>query len=100
MSIRTILITSLKDKMKQIAQMPYHVKKACLKVMMKKMAFLLLSTMHKDNKCDDDRTCKPEIVLDYNATKGGVDRLDQFEFQMVSARIPCDYDFDELSLSD
>ncbi|KAF4517452.1 hypothetical protein B566_EDAN004490 [Ephemera danica] len=36
----------------------------------------LLSTMHHDDKIDEE-TGKPEIIMDYNATKGGVDTLDQ-----------------------
>ena len=50
-------------------------------------AVLLLSTMHKDNKCDDDGTRKSEMVLDYNATKRGVDRLDQVITNYTCKRI-------------
>ena len=31
--------------------------------------------MHYDNK-EQDEPLKPDIILDYNATKGGVDTLD------------------------
>jgi len=37
---------------------------------------ILLSTMHGDNKVDD-KTKKPEIIMEYNRTKGGVDTVDQ-----------------------
>jgi len=39
-------------------------------------AVILLSTMHSDNKVDD-KTKKPEIIMEYNRTKGGVDTVDQ-----------------------
>ena len=40
---------------------------------------LLLLTMHRDNKIDENTGVqqKPEIVTFYNATKGGVDSVDQ-----------------------
>lgn len=40
-------------------------------------AVILLSTMHHTNVVDGGEEKKPEIVLDYNATKGGVDTADQ-----------------------
>jgi len=39
-------------------------------------AVVLLSTMHHDNIVDD-KSKKPEIIMDYNRTKGGVDTVDQ-----------------------
>ena len=39
-------------------------------------AVVLLSTMHNDDKLDD-KTKKPEIIMEYNRTKGGVDSVDQ-----------------------
>ena len=39
-------------------------------------AVLLLSTLHNDDKVDE-KTQKPEIITDYNKTKGGVDTVDQ-----------------------
>ena len=39
-------------------------------------AVILLSTMHSDNKVDD-KTKKPEIIMEYNRTKGGVGTVDQ-----------------------
>lgn len=38
---------------------------------------LLFSTMHSDNKVSSEDHKKPEIILDYNKTKGAVDTLDQ-----------------------
>lgn len=37
---------------------------------------LVLSSMHYDDKIDT-RTNKPEMIMDYNATKGGVDCVDK-----------------------
>ena len=37
---------------------------------------LLISSMH-DDSCIDEETGKPEIIMAYNATKGGVDTLDK-----------------------
>jgi hypothetical protein len=42
----------------------------------KTKAVILLSTMHHDDKVDADLS-KPDIVLFYNETKGGVDTCDQ-----------------------
>uniref|UniRef100_A0A9J8CE37 PiggyBac transposable element-derived protein domain-containing protein n=1 Tax=Cyprinus carpio carpio TaxID=630221 RepID=A0A9J8CE37_CYPCA len=38
---------------------------------------LLMSTLHRDDKVSDKDHKKPEIILDYNHTKGGVDNLDK-----------------------
>ncbi|KAM3936782.1 LOW QUALITY PROTEIN: piggyBac transposable element-derived protein 4-like [Leptodactylus fuscus] len=38
---------------------------------------ILMSTMHHDNAVSDREDRKPDIILDYNATKGAVDTLDQ-----------------------
>ena len=38
---------------------------------------LLLSSMHSDNKIQENKPFKPNMILDYNATKGGIDTLDQ-----------------------
>jgi hypothetical protein len=40
-------------------------------------AVILLSSFHHDVSIDDERKKKPEIILYYNETKGGVDRMDQ-----------------------
>ncbi|KAF4514013.1 UNVERIFIED_CONTAM: hypothetical protein B566_EDAN018641, partial [Ephemera danica] len=45
----------------------------------------LLSTTHHDSKIDAE-TGKPEIIMDYNATKGGVDTLDQMAHTYTSKR--------------
>jgi hypothetical protein len=42
----------------------------------KNKAVLLLSSMHHDNNVDTE-TGKPNIVLDYNKTKGAVDTIDE-----------------------
>lgn len=42
----------------------------------KNKAVILLSTLHDDDEIDPD-TRKPQIILDYNATKGGVDTVDK-----------------------
>ncbi|XP_023312582.1 piggyBac transposable element-derived protein 4-like, partial [Anoplophora glabripennis] len=42
----------------------------------KKKNVLLLSTLHHDDKTDR-QTGKPEMIMDYNDTKGGVDTLDK-----------------------
>ncbi|XP_041811933.1 piggyBac transposable element-derived protein 4-like [Chelmon rostratus] len=38
---------------------------------------LLMSTLHRDGKKSSQEDRKPEVILDYNATKGGVDNLDK-----------------------
>lgn len=38
---------------------------------------VLFSTMHHENKVSNEEHKKPQIILDYNKTKGGVDSLDQ-----------------------
>ncbi len=43
----------------------------------KKKNLLVMSTFHRDDKVSDKDHKKPEIVLDYNHTKGGVDNLDK-----------------------
>ncbi|RXN25337.1 piggyBac transposable element-derived 4-like protein [Labeo rohita] len=40
---------------------------------------LLMSTLHRDDQVSDKDHKKPEIILDYNHTKGGVDNLDKTE---------------------
>ncbi|CAJ0942848.1 unnamed protein product [Ranitomeya imitator] len=44
----------------------------------KEKSVILLSTMHHDESIDtNDRKQKPEIILHYNKTKGGVDKMDE-----------------------
>ncbi|CAF2332905.1 unnamed protein product [Rotaria sp. Silwood2] len=43
----------------------------------KRHAMILLSSMHHDKVVDNDQKNKPDIILYYNDTKGGVDRMDQ-----------------------
>jgi hypothetical protein len=42
----------------------------------KNRSAILLSSMHNDNKLDDSSK-KPDMIVDYNRTKGGVDSIDQ-----------------------
>ncbi|UYV63378.1 hypothetical protein LAZ67_2003897 [Cordylochernes scorpioides] len=42
----------------------------------KRKSVILISSMHHDNKCDKT-TGKPDIIMDYNLTKGSVDTIDQ-----------------------
>ena len=39
---------------------------------------ILLSSMHTDAQISNREDKKPEIILDYNRSKGGVDTLDHF----------------------
>ena len=43
----------------------------------KNRAVVLLSSMHHDDAVNVEQKNKPQIVLDYNDTKGGVDTADQ-----------------------
>ncbi|KRX59338.1 PiggyBac transposable element-derived protein 4 [Trichinella sp. T9] len=53
---------------------------------------LALSTMHNDNRVSDGKGRKPDIILHYNNTKGGVDNLDKmtstYSCQRMTARWP------------
>lgn len=51
-------------------------KTMCSYVPKKNKAVILVSSMHHDNIVDED-TKKPEIILFYNTTKGGVDEADK-----------------------
>lgn len=53
----------------------------------KKKAVLLLSTMHFDRRMQEEEPFKPHVILDYNATKGGVDQLDQLDKNYSCKRI-------------
>ena len=54
----------------------------------KKKNILILSTLHNDDKIDEETGTarKPEIVTFYNATKGGVDTVDQMSSLYNCAR--------------
>ena len=65
---------------------------------------ILLSSMHNDASVDETKEKKkPDIVLKYNATKGGVDALDQmahsFTTKRKTKRWPLVYLFNLLDLS-
>ncbi|RXN25336.1 piggyBac transposable element-derived 4-like protein [Labeo rohita] len=49
----------------------------------KKKYVLLMSTFHRNAKVSDKEHKKPEIILDYNRTKGGVDNLDKLHQRPV-----------------
>jgi len=48
-------------------------------------AVVLLSTMHNDDKLNET-TKKPDIIMDYNRTKGGVDTVDQLCHKYTTKR--------------
>nr|XP_055053772.1 piggyBac transposable element-derived protein 4-like [Misgurnus anguillicaudatus] len=58
----------------------------------KKKNVLVMSTMHRDASLSARNDLKPEMVLDYNSTKGGVDNLDKvtsaYSCQRKTARWP------------
>ncbi|XP_052463478.1 piggyBac transposable element-derived protein 4-like [Carassius gibelio] len=64
---------------------------------------LLMSTFHRDAKVSDKDHKKPEIILDYNQTKGGVDNLDKvvatYTCQRKTARWPMVIFFNMLDVS-
>lgn len=45
-----------------------------------------LSTFTKSVKVSDINDKKPQIILDYNATKGAVDTLDQLLLELIRAK--------------
>ncbi|UYV64257.1 hypothetical protein LAZ67_3000085 [Cordylochernes scorpioides] len=51
----------------------------------KRKSVILISSMHHDNKCDET-TGKPDIIMDYNLTKGGVDTIDQMVSNFSTSR--------------
>lgn len=52
----------------------------------KNRCVVMLSTMHHDNATDPHMENKPEIILDYNRTKGAVDTLDKLCCQYSTKR--------------
>jgi len=58
----------------------------------KNKSVILLSTLHDDNEMDPD-TRKPQVILDYNETKGGVDTVDKmcaaYSVSRITKRWPC-----------
>ncbi|UYV82603.1 hypothetical protein LAZ67_22000093 [Cordylochernes scorpioides] len=51
----------------------------------KRKSVIRISSMHHDNKCDET-TGKPDIIMDYNLTKGGVDTIDQMVSNFSTSR--------------
>ena len=43
----------------------------------KNKSVILLSSLHDDDQVDAEEPHKPQMILDYNSSKGGVDSLDQ-----------------------
>ena len=68
----------------------------------KNKAVVLLSTMQNDNKVDEE-TGLPEMILDYNATKAAVDRVDQlcrnYSVQKRTKRWPLAYFYNCLNIA-
>ncbi|UYV69082.1 hypothetical protein LAZ67_6002305 [Cordylochernes scorpioides] len=56
-----------------------------LHVPKKRKSVILISSMHHDDKCDET-TGKPDIIMDYNLTKGGVDTIDQMVSNFSTSR--------------
>nr|XP_023697146.1 piggyBac transposable element-derived protein 4-like [Paramormyrops kingsleyae] len=64
---------------------------------------LLMSTLHRDGRICGQEHQKPEIIMDYNATKGGVDNLDKlvttYSCKRKTLRWPLVIFFDMLDIS-
>lgn len=58
----------------------------------KNKSVILLSTLHDDDEMDPE-TRKPQMILDYNVTKGGVDTVDKmcaaYSVSRITKRWPC-----------
>ncbi|XP_016384135.1 uncharacterized protein LOC107720816 [Sinocyclocheilus rhinocerous] len=69
----------------------------------KKKNVLLMSTLHRDDKVSDKDQKEPEIILDYNHTKGGVNNLDKlvatYTCQRKTTRWPMVIFFNMLDVS-
>lgn len=46
----------------------------------------MLSTQHRDDAISRENNNKPLMILDYNATKGGVDNADKLITQYIHAQ--------------
>ncbi|KAM4584694.1 piggyBac transposable element-derived protein 4-like [Odontesthes bonariensis] len=64
---------------------------------------VLMSTLHGDERICDQEHHKPEIIMDYNATKGGVDNMDKlvtaYSCKRRTLRWPLVIFFDMLDIS-
>eukprot|EP00066_Takifugu_rubripes_P014261 XP_011603527.1 PREDICTED: piggyBac transposable element-derived protein 4-like [Takifugu rubripes] len=64
---------------------------------------VLMSTLHRDGRMCDQEHHKPEIIMDYNATKGGVDNMDKlvtaYSCKWRTLRWPLVIFFDMLDIS-
>ena len=74
----------------------------CVIVPQKNRNVTLLSTMHHDSSVDAT-TSKPDMILDYNKTKGGVDTIDQmctlYNVARITRRWPLVVFFNLLNLA-
>ncbi|CAM4849271.1 unnamed protein product [Rotaria magnacalcarata] len=92
LGVQTSLVGTIRRNKKQIPQElqsdPYRPEQSSIfcfdrqitlvsYVPKKRHAVILLSTLHYDKAIDNEKKNKPEIILYYNETKGGVDRMDQ-----------------------
>lgn len=75
----------------------------CSYVPKKNKAVILLSSMHHDAEISAEEHKKPQIILDYNSTKGGVDNLDKlvqaYSCQRKTNRWPLVVFFDILDIA-
>lgn len=64
---------------------------------------VLMSTLHRDGRICDQEHQKPEVIMDYNATKGGVDNMDKlvkaYSCKRRTLRWPLVIFFDMLDIS-
>lgn len=64
---------------------------------------VLMSTLHRDGRICGQEHQKPEIIMDYNATKGGVDNMDKlvtaYSCKRRTLRWPLVIFFDILDIS-
>ena len=69
----------------------------------KRKNVVLMSTPHRDGRISDQEHHKPEIIVDYNATKGGVDNMDKlvtaYSCKRRTLRWPLVIFFDMLDIS-
>ena len=59
----------------------------CSYVPRKRKAVIMLSTHHHEKKVEPLPPCKPSVITDYNATKSGIDTLDQLVKNYTCKRV-------------
>ncbi|PSN34708.1 hypothetical protein C0J52_21188 [Blattella germanica] len=85
---REIPSSFLSDRKKQVlsSQFALHGEKMLVSFCPKKgKSVIMLSTMHQNEEIDEESK-KPEVILFYNCTKGGVDTFDQLTHNYTVAR--------------